>query len=194
MSNFNLFIKHVLFVLALLALVVLLGCQEEQLQKSKVYAVNTAAVANSLTELDKAFDKTSQVVNGLFDRLTQQDIVALSQSVNALQQLRNSIHKTIQASGGLTQFLINAQQLQQFALKGGESYARARAIITKYWDVLPASEQTQLLLFDNQVTHLQQAVMQLQKVPDGTDITQTVQDIISIGAATARVLVMTGVI
>lgn len=181
-------------VMSVLVFSLLTGCQEQQLQGSKQYVLNSVTVTNALIEMDKQFDATDLTIISLKDSINEQDFRTLALTAQELRQLRQQIHEMIQASGGLSTFLINAEQLKALYLKGGEIYTRARVIIEKYWDGLPQGTQLQLIQFDRQVTFLRMAIIKLQNTPDGTDITQTVQDIISIGAATAKVLAITGVI
>lgn len=180
-------------IIAGIMLTLLNGCQP-QLEKSKHYAVNTAVVTQSLIQLDSQFDKTDATIMNLMGALNDQDFQALIATARELKQLRKTVHETLQASGGLPQFLINAEQVKKLYLKGGDSYTRARVIIEKYWGGLPQSTQLQLLVFDKQAIRLNNAMTQLLKAPDGSDITKTIQDIIAVGAAAAKVLVIAGVL
>ena len=188
--------KHFIFASIMTALIFVLitGCQEPQLQESKHYVVNRVTIASALMELDKQFDTTNLTVISLMDSLSEQDFRTLALTAQELRQLRQQIHETIQASGSLSTFLINTEQLKALYLKGGDSYTQARVIIEKYWGGLPLETQSQLKEFDRQVFYLHLAIFELQNTPEGSDITQTIEDIISIGTATARLLEISGVL
>lgn len=189
--------RHLFFVSVIFLLVILIlntGCDQSSRSRATQYLVNTARLASSLKQLDAQVMSTHKAINQLEQHMAPDDFVTLQKTAQDVLQLRNTLHEMIQRAGGLKQFLINAEQVSLFYLQGGERYARARAIIEKNWSELPRTSQSELMSFDRQVIVLDDAFRQLMVKPDGTDITQLMTDVVTISTATAKVLMMAGVL
>lgn len=183
-------------VIAFLMLFMLLsmGCKQTGTADATRYLVDTVQISQSLKQLDEQLLSTNGELASLQSVLTKTDYKKLQASAQGILQLRNALVQLVRQSGSLNSVLVNAEQVQLFTLKGGEDYARARAIIKKYWATLPIGTQLKLVSFDQQVTALNASLQSVMRNKDGADITENINQLVTVGKATAQVLRMSGVL
>ncbi len=179
------FLAVVTFALALL------GCGRE-------FVINTAQVSAGVALLDIQFDAVTQTVGRL--DLAPDERVQMTVLHQQLSTLRTTAHDLVTSSGGLAMALVRADDVRRLADAGKASYITARQMICpqaagdmltpgtcpRLIQLSPA-EQELLIAFDLQARLTNKALQELLNAPSGADITQTVSDLLTVGAAAARI-------
>ena len=165
------------------------GCNEQ----ARTYTVNAAIIGSQLIDLDKQFDTAVSEVNtiNVFDTDEKAQLELVKTNLN---RLRQTVRDLIQRNGGVAQVLINAEQVRYLYQQGATSYLTARSIIAGHWQQLSTEQQQELRRFDQQANALNEAIIRIKDSPQTQDITPIIRDVLTVGAATAKILLATGVL
>ena len=187
-------ISLILLLAVIIAILLSSGCKSQLLSNNNPqHRINTAQLSSSLAQLDKQLSSTEPLLQGLKDSISDTDYLLLQSTAADVLQLRSTLHGLINSAGGLNQFLINTEQVELLYLKAGESYARARAIIQKNWQILPLDSQMTLKSLDAEIMALEKNINQL-NLTNKTDMTAIMLDVVGVAAVTLKALSLAGVL
>jgi len=172
----------------------LVGCGQS-------YAVNMAAFSAGLEKLNEQYDQTAMMIAGHDDAFSEAELTQLEATHQRVQSLREAAYVLVADSGGVTQAVIRVDQVRTLYESARTAYASARYVVCPEvmpdvaltvndcarLKVMPLGEQDAVIAFDQQARRTRQALEALLGAPSGTDITQIVSDVLSIGATAARV-------
>jgi hypothetical protein len=188
------------FTLLITTALAIVGCED-----TVAYAINVPVVASNLVLLDKDVDQAKAIVRSRMDSFTLKQQDQLRNAGREIQSLQSAVHNLVEQKGGVARALIQADQVRLLAQTARSAYRMARNVICPDTSAdLPVTvencpglsamndvDKTRLIMFDQRVQRTRTALDALLTVKEGTDITQTVSDVLSIGSAAARVLAIT---
>lgn len=186
------FLTAVAFALALS------GCNRE-------FVINTAQVSAGVALLDVQFDGVTQTVSRL--DFSPVERAKLEMAHQQLDELRSVAHELVLSSGGLPEAIVKIDQVRRLADAGRSAYSTAREVICPNaaddlltpgtcprLAQLSGPEQERLVAFDLHARHTNDSLQQLLDSPEGTNITQTISDVLTVGAAAARIVQIGGLL
>ncbi len=190
-----------LLLLVVVAALSLGGCKE-----ASTYAVNVPVVAANLVLLDQEIDGARETVANRMDQFTPDEQARLKSADQEIQALRESVQRLIDESGGVARALVNADEVRVLVRSARDAYRDVRVALCP--DVSPSVVLTStncerlaemspldrmtLTGFDAKVQRTKEALTVILSAGEGADVTQAIVDTISIGAAAARVMLVSG--
>lgn len=196
------FINFSILSYAMLAVALFLtGCKE-----ASTYAVNVPVVAANLVLLDQEIDGAKDVIASRIDQFSPEEQARLKSADQEIQALRQSIQRLVDENGGVARALVNADEVRMLMRSARDAYRDVRIALCpavspsvaltstnckRLADMSPLDRMT-LTGFDAKVQRTREALEVILGAGDGADVTQAIVDTISIGAAAARVILVTG--
>lgn len=175
-------------VLAAAMAVGITACNTDQ---ATGYAVNAASLARAGAELHLTYDAVSTVIATRLDSYSAEEQLLLQQVDTALTELRSAVQRF---DAGSATAVLSAEQLSHLYRQARTAYISARQVIEPRLATMPPGERAALQRFDDQAHALDAAVEALLQTPDGRDISDTVDRVISIAAGGVRLAISAGVI
>ena len=179
--------RMIALLLAVALVIAAAGCKQTTATQ---YAVNTTSAAASMVQLDQAIDPAIASIQQRWDLYTPEEQTRLKFLYAELSELRHTVKSMIGDAGGVGEFLIAASEVERFYTVAKANYIEARKIIAPHFDELSTSERMQVSNMDGLALRLDHSLEALLKAPDGTDISQTLGDLLAVAATVARVVAM----
>jgi hypothetical protein len=187
--------KRALFVMLFISFLVLMGCGRQ-------FVVDTAVLSASLSQLDDPYELTEAVIGAHLGKFTPADQAQLKIAGDSFRQLRAAAHGLIDESGGVGQALVRFDQIKSLYEQSRYSYGIVRHVICPaiVHDVgiteancprvaqLDPADRATLIRFDEAAQHARRALESLFDQPNGADITQAINDVITIGTTASRLI------
>jgi len=165
------------------------------------FALNMTQFSAGLATLNEQYDKTAAMIASHADEFNESELTQLNVTAQHIQGLREAAYVFVADSGGVTQALIHVDQVRMLYESARSAYGSARYVICPEvmpdvpliandcarLKAMPEHEQHAVEAFDQQARQTRQALEGLLNSPSGTDITQAVSDVLTIGATAARV-------
>lgn len=170
------------------------ACGLSGCQKTTEYAVSTATLASGVLQLDTSLKDTAGLVTERLDKLTPEEQHTLTIARADVLALQQTLQSLIQANQGVATVMADADALVASFTRTRDSYRAARDVVTAHLHEFTPAEQAELRRFNALATRVNLAIETLTKLPNGADISQTLADVVSIAANTARLLALAGAI
>ena len=183
---------HRIIAIALMAITLVAGLTACNKDDAAGYAVNAASLARAGAELHITYDAVAAIVTTRFDIYSAEEQQLLHQVHNSLSALRRAVEQF--DAGGATTALVSVDDVSRLYNQARIAYVSARQVIEPHLAKMQPGERAALRRFDEQALALDAAVDALMKTPDGRDISDTVDRVISIAAGGIRLAISAGVI
>jgi len=178
----------------IIALFALTGCGKE-------FTLNVAQFTAGLTTLDAQYNTVAAMVVTNAHQFTDDERAQLNVADQNFRGLQKAARALIANSGGVTQAMIQADQVRLLYNMARTSYLAVRNVICPgvaldmpvsaerctRLATMQAHEQRMLIDFDQHARRTRDALDGILNAPSGSDVTQLVFDALTIGATAARI-------
>lgn len=184
------FKRYLIFALTALLLV---GCNTR-------FVVDSVELVGRLQLLDSQYEQTVAMVTANKLRFSDDEWVQLTTVNEHVKQLRVAAHLLIAESGGLAQALINVEQVRTLGQLAELSYGAARRVFCpgilpgeavmlgrcERLASIPPLDAVALIDFDRTAVQVRAMLRDVLASPEGSNITEALGDVLTIGATAAR--------
>lgn len=188
----------VLIVFAVLAAFTMTACKQGE------YALNMAVMAANVTSLDTELDQAREVVKTNIGSFTLDEQKQLEKADHEIRGLQRAARSLVEEHGSVASALVKVDKIRYLAVTARSAYRNARAVICPG---VPLSEDATeqncprladmdsldrytLIEVDTKARRTGKGLDELLNAAPGTDVTQVISDVLSVGAMAAKILAL----
>lgn len=190
--------KVPLIAIVVIAAFALTACKEGE------YVMNMTVMAANVTTLDKELDQAREVIKtnlGTFSLDEQKQLEKADLEIRGLQRAARSL---VEEHGSVASALVKADQIRYLVVTARSAYRNARGVICPGIELsndvsgencprlaeMDSLDRFTLISMDTKARRTGKGLDELLNAEPGTDVTQIISDVLSVGAMAAKILAL----